>query len=427
MNILNILKGLENLAVELLLWIVYIPKTIYRVVKNPFWVRKYVNEQLQKEQKFQDYMSPVLLYLGTSVILYVLVDFIWTSSKQVDILNEIGMIKALLFLSLPMFVALMIELFRRAPFSRALILRSLYIQCYFFSPLMLAYFAYELSNYFWIMEEGYESSPIISEIPYYLFVLTLVWFVIVEIKFIANDLKINRYKSFGIVLFCFSVLLFGFVYFSMLSDTTKDENGMGQPENAEFTVKKEDIYDIHVVNISSFSEVQFDLILQYTDSIQSNIKVMDDANPLEKTMTLDEPSATNIQSPDTMVEEPLILQESQMPDELPEFRIIPGKYYADLNTTNRIQFNGEKEMKYSLKVIPKDNFDIALNVYDKNFKSLIPIEKKWAQPARWLYIILFGYAVFIGFKAFFRKSHKAVEAKSQEENTAQKPIEGNKE
>ena len=74
MNVINIIKGIEQLAVELLLWIIYVPKTIYKIIKNPNWVPGYIKEELEKKERFTGYMSPILLYLAVSVLLYVLLD-----------------------------------------------------------------------------------------------------------------------------------------------------------------------------------------------------------------------------------------------------------------------------------------------------------------------------------------------------------------
>ena len=84
MGIIDILKGIEKLAVELLMWLIYIPKTIYKIIKDPNWVMDYVHVELTKEEKFKAYMSPVLLFLGVSVVLFVLLDSGMLTSPAYD-------------------------------------------------------------------------------------------------------------------------------------------------------------------------------------------------------------------------------------------------------------------------------------------------------------------------------------------------------
>jgi hypothetical protein len=50
------------LAFEILLWIIFIPKTLFKIIWNPSWVPKYVDEELAKEKdRFSEYLSPMLL------------------------------------------------------------------------------------------------------------------------------------------------------------------------------------------------------------------------------------------------------------------------------------------------------------------------------------------------------------------------------
>jgi hypothetical protein len=51
-NTVNILLGLEKLVVEIFLWLLFIPKTLFQVVSDPSWVQGYVDEESEKEYRW---------------------------------------------------------------------------------------------------------------------------------------------------------------------------------------------------------------------------------------------------------------------------------------------------------------------------------------------------------------------------------------
>lgn len=62
MNFINIIEGIERLVVNLMFWIIFIPKSIYKIVTNPKWVPGYVSAELEKDKdRFKDFMSPIVL------------------------------------------------------------------------------------------------------------------------------------------------------------------------------------------------------------------------------------------------------------------------------------------------------------------------------------------------------------------------------
>lgn len=69
-SIFNVLEGFEKLAYKLLIWIILIPKTIVKIILNPGFVRDYIHDELtnDKESPFDEYMSPMILYLGITLL-----------------------------------------------------------------------------------------------------------------------------------------------------------------------------------------------------------------------------------------------------------------------------------------------------------------------------------------------------------------------
>lgn len=119
----NLVETLEKLAFEILLWIIFIPKTLFKIIWNPSWVPGYINEELAKDKgRFSEYVSPLVLFsiivigmiggiqwvfslsdveavvpqtatLGKETVFYAKPKFIWSDNfafSQWAIINETG-------------------------------------------------------------------------------------------------------------------------------------------------------------------------------------------------------------------------------------------------------------------------------------------------------------------------------------------------
>jgi hypothetical protein len=262
MNIANILAGLEKLVVEVLLWLLFIPKTLLKIVSDPDWAPGYVDAELAKDKaRFEDYMSPVPLFLICSVVLFVVGDIvIWSDSgasgaeavkKTMSNLQGVsGYTAALGFLSLPLLFSLGSVLFRGDAITRKSIERILYIQCFYFSPLTLSVMGVAL----------YETSP---DLQVYM-ALTLVpfalWFSVIEIRLFAHERQIGWLRSIGVFTSCiFAALLLGTIAILLSMDTVShDAEEEGGREEFTFTLPETDDYEIY---ISDYYEPQATSIL----------------------------------------------------------------------------------------------------------------------------------------------------------------------
>lgn len=531
MHIINILKGIENLAVELLLWIIYIPKTIFKIIKDPYWVPGYVDAELEKADKFTNYMSPILLYLGTTVILFVLTDMIG-SKKELDWLKEIQGPEGLLFLLLPLVLALIVELFRQGRFNRSAILRGLYIQCYYFSPLMLAFFALLMSDAFYLSAAANNESEIteIPVIPLVLFMLTFIWFLIVEIKIIAKDLPCKKRKAFWIVILWFLLMISTGLFYTVITITTVDKTTSGE-EVLTLDIPETGIYSIHIYPGNSYAVS----LTQLNDSTDNKMgeaySIREQVNPAEKNSapiflsygqmylgqhyrngvirqhtfrgSKDQYVSLYLSHPvfdrTTSGNSSLVIYPYQNNVDLSRFKynrksdttailnisqedisdnefldtlnniryrervvdfVLPrsgrfsfyldfiqaeedfnytlglarfvtqgtetydteyyyesdgmlsyGENYEGSFDYNTWKFKGKKGDHLELMVRPldplDDTTDISFDVQNADGNSVVPIDNKYiTTPIQWLYVLLFGTAVAIGFRAFFRKQKK---------------------
>ncbi|MCK6585678.1 MAG: hypothetical protein L6Q49_21455 [Anaerolineales bacterium] len=69
-NIANVLEDFEKLAYKILMWVILVPKTVVKVVVDPGFVPEYVRGELKAEKgkQFDEYISPMLLYLGVTLL-----------------------------------------------------------------------------------------------------------------------------------------------------------------------------------------------------------------------------------------------------------------------------------------------------------------------------------------------------------------------
>jgi len=261
MNITNILAGLEKLVVEVLLWLLFIPRTLVKVVSEPAWVPDYVDEEMARDGgRFDNYMSPIPLFLTCSVVLFVIIDTVLFAdspaadgelTRAVNVLKgERGTVVALGFLCLPLLFSLATELWRGAALTRTRIERTLYIQCFYFSPLTLSVLGIAL----------FDQSPLLQVSLVLLLIPFLVWFVAAEVRLIARERQIGTLRSMLVFVGCSAfALILGSTGLVLADDPSVADTGVeGAREKFTVTLPKDAPYGI-VVSGFEGSTGTFDL------------------------------------------------------------------------------------------------------------------------------------------------------------------------
>ncbi len=264
MNITSILKGIENLALELFIWIIFIPKTIYQIIKDPKAIPDYITTELAKEKRFENYMSPVLLYLTVSVILYASLRYVSFINNNSNFTENVKGPEGLLFLFIPLSFVLVTAIFIKDGFRKEVLTRNLYIQCYYFSILMLSLMCWrivESTTFFTGYHLGdYPSFGAliaaktkfnVGNIPFLLLAATIIWLLYLEFWLLRKELKIGKLKALGIMVFYLAILIFSSVGYDFLRDTVINENGTAESESAYFYVKEDGSYYIRVNSINT--------------------------------------------------------------------------------------------------------------------------------------------------------------------------------
>jgi hypothetical protein len=146
MDFVKLIQSLQELVFEIVVWILLLPKTLFRALVRPDLMVKYVNSELQKEpeKQFDDLVSPVLFYLLLAVIPAAF--YTWTGQETtgqvgpLSPLTENNVLASAITTSISLLIYLVwIEGLNRRPLRRSGLRRLFFIQCYLVTPAQLIY------------------------------------------------------------------------------------------------------------------------------------------------------------------------------------------------------------------------------------------------------------------------------------------------
>jgi hypothetical protein len=139
MDFVKLLTSLEDAVYEVMVWIMQIPKTLFRTIFQPNWAISYINAEWEKkpEERFEEYLSPVLLWLFLAVIPPILlgIDSISYLTSIIPLgekleLQEKLAIGILFALITPLTYLSVLELINKRPATKSNLKKAFYLQCY---------------------------------------------------------------------------------------------------------------------------------------------------------------------------------------------------------------------------------------------------------------------------------------------------------
>jgi hypothetical protein len=86
MDLSNIISATERLLYQLVVWLVLLPKTLFRVIVTPTWISDYVVRELAKpdESRFDDYVAPLLFFVTLTVVPNLVANAYWPQFPYSD-------------------------------------------------------------------------------------------------------------------------------------------------------------------------------------------------------------------------------------------------------------------------------------------------------------------------------------------------------
>lgn len=145
MDILRIIQSLQDFMYELVVWVLLLPKTVFRAVFRPAQMVAYVNAEWEKspEDRFDDYLSPALFLLVVAVVPNALFNWMGQVVVPLDLsaqLTENNLAASTLAVLTCLLVYLFwLQLFNKNPVRRSTLKRLFFIQCYLVAPAQLIY------------------------------------------------------------------------------------------------------------------------------------------------------------------------------------------------------------------------------------------------------------------------------------------------
>lgn len=244
MGLIRILQFIEETLLEIALWIIFVPKTLIKIIFFPSWCQTYLVKEWEKEasEKYNAYVSPMIFLAIICIAPYFfIVDFVTSETiRKSDGLESrfVGMFEfikpliikfsalpletkflliALFLLASPLLFSIGILKSRREPLSRKSIHRIFYTQCYCFAPAFLFSIPYFLISLSFFMGHGndfiieFEESSVGLILIYISWALPLCWLLIAETKILMLELRIGWRRAiirFFIYLFFASLLMY---------------------------------------------------------------------------------------------------------------------------------------------------------------------------------------------------------------------------
>lgn len=137
MDFVKTLQSFEDAVFEIAMWVLLLPKTFFQIIFKPRGIRDYVTKEWEKksEDRFQEYLSPVLFWILIAVIPYSW-SFILRSRESPSQLDDPAILASVFLLLLtPIAYTVAMQRVLRKPINKTSIKRFFYIQCYCFAPI----------------------------------------------------------------------------------------------------------------------------------------------------------------------------------------------------------------------------------------------------------------------------------------------------
>ena len=144
MDFVKIVQSLEEFLYEVMTWLVFYPRTLWRTIRHPMRMLGYADKELKDapDQQFTDLISPPLFLLLTILLSHLFDQSLpkATTSIGKEIVasdTNLLILRATLFSIYPLMFAVMRLHHQKIPLNRETLRRPFYAQCYIAGPAAL--------------------------------------------------------------------------------------------------------------------------------------------------------------------------------------------------------------------------------------------------------------------------------------------------
>ena len=142
----KLFQSIEDAVYEIIVWILLLPKTLFRSMFRPRWAIQYVHEELSKkpEDRFDEFLSPVLLWLIVAVLPLTISTIIrdgnvLTLNELIQALSNGLLSQALYAMITPLAYIVWMESMGSQPIRKSTLKTSFYLHCYALAPAQFLY------------------------------------------------------------------------------------------------------------------------------------------------------------------------------------------------------------------------------------------------------------------------------------------------
>ena len=142
----KLFQSIEDAVYEVMVWVMLLPKTLFRSMFRPSWAIAYVNEEWEKkpEDRFDEFLSPVLLWLIVAVFPLTVSTIVQNGNIKTvqDLMGALhdGLLsQALYAMIIPFTYIAWMEWTSNRRVRKSTLKRSFYIHCYALAPAQFVY------------------------------------------------------------------------------------------------------------------------------------------------------------------------------------------------------------------------------------------------------------------------------------------------
>ena len=195
MGILKLLSSLEDLVVEIALWFILLPRTLFAAIFTPVKLARYfdLTQTIPPKDRDDKYLSPVLFWIlvaPASLIIVLARGDKGALAMYGDSWEERLATAILMLLGPPLGFALASVLVRREGVSRNSLRRHFALQCYFHAPMTtLIVFVLVIINY---VKTSFNNAEAGDTVGAALTLPILAWFCITEYRVARRETEPGR-------------------------------------------------------------------------------------------------------------------------------------------------------------------------------------------------------------------------------------------
>ena len=191
MDFMKIIKSLEQLLYELMVWLVFYPLTLWRAVFRPLKLMDYAEDELDdaEEDRYSDTLSPPI-FLALSLGVIRLIELAEGWNEQLGVLSDDAnymAFRVVSFAFFPLMMALRLLRSRGERLDRKNLRLPFYAQCFIAAP-----FAIGINIGAMAMSGGAGLGVGLSFVG-----ATVLWYIVVQTLWFRRELRIGYLRGFG--------------------------------------------------------------------------------------------------------------------------------------------------------------------------------------------------------------------------------------